>query len=500
MDGASKFVRGDAVAGIMITFINIIGGMIIGMAQNGLTFTQAADFYTKLTVGDGLVTQIPALIVSTAAGMLVTKAGLQQATDKALFGQLASYPKALGLTSGLLIALSLLPDMPMAPFLILAMITGSMAYFLSKNERVRIADAATAAAAAMPDVPPVEEPISTALKIDNVRLELGYGLLSMINSPRGQRLTDQIKALRRALAAEMGFVMPSVRIQDNMQLPANTYVVFIKEVEAGRGDLRPNMLLVMDPRGEDITLPGEKTKEPTFGLPAVWIEADQPRGSPVPRLYRGGSGDRHHHPSDRGDQGPYVRAAVLLGNPEAAGRDGQAEPEAGRRSDPQLDLAGRRAAGAAEPVAGARLDPRPQLHPRRHLRGLQPYPQRHDHHRACAHPPCPPDLRRQYRLRRAISRWSPCRRNGSRPLSTPCKARARNANWSWPRRKLQEFITKTRQTFERFAMQGESPVLLTSPAIRPYVRSIIERFRPLTVVMAQSEIHPKAKIKTVGQL
>ncbi|MEE8563821.1 MAG: flagellar biosynthesis protein FlhA, partial [Alphaproteobacteria bacterium] len=273
MDGAAKFVRGDAIAGLLITFINIVGGMIIGVAQKGLSISQAADTYARLTVGDGLVTLIPALIVSTAAGLMVTKAGIRGATDKALFGQLGGQPRALVLCSILLGALALLPAIPMAPFLFLAGITGGIAWHIRQREaqkkeadRRPIEDTVETEARA-------EEPISAALRIDYLRLELGYGLLSLISAPHeGQRLTDQIKALRRQLAADIGFVMPSVRIQDNMQLPANTYVIRVKEIESGRGDLRPNMLLVMDPRGEEITLAGEKTKEPTFGLPALWLD------------------------------------------------------------------------------------------------------------------------------------------------------------------------------------------------------------------------------------
>ena len=274
MDGAAKFVRGDAIAGILITFINIIGGMIIGVAQNDLTFAQAADTYTRLTVGDGLVSQIPALIVSTAAGMMVTKAGVSGSTESALFRQMGSQPKALGLVAFLLTALAIVPGVPALPFMVLASLCGTAAFFIynrKKQEEERLlieeqektVDPATLA----------EEPIAAALRIDYLRLELGYGLLSLISAPNeGQRLTDQIRALRRQMAADVGFVMPSVRIQDNMQLPTNTYVIRVKEIEAGRGDLRPNMMLVMDPRGEEIALPGEKTMEPTFGLPATWIE------------------------------------------------------------------------------------------------------------------------------------------------------------------------------------------------------------------------------------
>ena len=275
MDGASKFVRGDAIAGLIITFINIIAGIIIGMVQNDLTFSQAAETYTRLTVGDGLVAQVPALIISVAAGILVSKAGMTDATDKVLFDQLANYPKALGMSSFLALALGMLPGTPAFPFVLLAALTGGTAYYLNKQQQA----AAEQAQAVMEQekkqgaaAKAADEPIANALRIDLIRLEIGYGLLPLINEETNRKLTDQIKALRRALASELGFVMPSIRIQDNMQLEANEYNIYIKEVKAGKGELRPTQLLVMDPRGEPITLPGEATTEPTFGLKAMWVD------------------------------------------------------------------------------------------------------------------------------------------------------------------------------------------------------------------------------------
>ena len=498
MDGASKFVRGDAVAGLMITFINVVAGMIIGMAQKGLSFSQAAEFYTKLTVGDGLVTQIPALIVSTAAGMLVTKSGLREATEKAMFGQLAGYPKALGMSSFLLAAVSLLPDMPMLPFLILALLTGGTAYWLERQDKARIAEeeGETAEGEA---APAAEEPIASALKIDKVRLELGFGLLSIINSPRGPKLTDQIKALRRALATEMGFVMPSVRIQDNMQLPANVYVVYVKEVEAGRGELRPNMLLVMDPRGEEITLAGEKTMEPTFKLPAVWIDPSNREEA----LFRGYTVVdpstiitthlteliKDHMP----DLLSYGETQKLLDELDKENQKMVADLVPG-----QISM------GGLQRVLQNLLQERVSIRDLSLiLEGIGEIASSSrnimiitDHVRS--------------RLSRQISDTN-TNAQGYIPLVTlspeweqafleSLQGTGEERQLMMAPSRLQDFIAKTRQTFERFAMQGETPVLLTSPTARPYVRSIIERFRPTTVVMSQSEIHPKAKIKTVGQI
>ena len=267
MDGAAKFVRGDAVAGLLITAINLVGGLVIGVGQMGVGFGEALHTYTLLTIGDGLVTQIPALIVSTAAGLLVSKAGVAGRADLALLSQLGAHPKAMGVTAGLLLTLAVLPGLPALPFLLLAGGAGGLAYRGFKHGQAT----ATAREVESRPPPPAEEPISAALAIDAIRLELGYGLIGLIGDGRGARLPDQIKALRRQLAGELGFVMPSVRIQDNIQLPANTYVIRVKEMEAGRGDIRPGMLLVMDPQGRPVGLPGEDTVEPTFGLAATWM-------------------------------------------------------------------------------------------------------------------------------------------------------------------------------------------------------------------------------------
>ncbi|MCE9508520.1 MAG: flagellar biosynthesis protein FlhA, partial [Alphaproteobacteria bacterium] len=274
MDGASKFVRGDAVAGLLIVFINVIGGMIIGISQQDLSFSEAAETYTYLTIGDGLVTQVPALIVSVAAGMLVSKAGVKGSTDKALFAQLSNYPQALTMSSVLMGILALLPGVPAFPFLLMAGTAGLFSYNALETRKRAAASKEETERAEKAKVPVAEEPISKSLAIDTLRVELGYGLLPLVNSAEKGRLTEQIKGLRRQMAEDMGFILPSVRIQDNLQLGATAYVVRIKEIEAGRGDIRPDMLLCMNPSGDKIDLPGENTREPTFGLPAMWISQD----------------------------------------------------------------------------------------------------------------------------------------------------------------------------------------------------------------------------------
>ena len=217
MDGASKFVRGDAIAGLLIVFINIIGGIIIGIVQEGMTFANAIQTFTLLTIGDGLVTQVPALIVSMAAGMMVSKAGIEGSSEKALFGQLSYYPQALGMAAFVMAIVAMLPGMPHLVFFVIAMGAGGLAYIAWKaKETTRLETARKEASKG--EITPPDEPISSALALDLLRVELGYGLLPLINDVKGHRVTDQIKSLRRQLATEMGFVMPAVRILDNMQL------------------------------------------------------------------------------------------------------------------------------------------------------------------------------------------------------------------------------------------------------------------------------------------
>ncbi|MCH8237573.1 MAG: flagellar biosynthesis protein FlhA [Proteobacteria bacterium] len=501
MDGAAKFVRGDAIAGILITFINIIGGMIIGVVQKDLSFGQAADLYTRLTVGDGLVSQIPALIVSTSAGLVVTKAGISGATETALFKQLGGQPRALGMVSFLSFGLGVLPGMPAVPFFILGALAGGIAWSVFYRDRRKVEDEIREIEAKAVDPAAIaEEPISTALRIDYLRLELGYGLLSLISAPQdGQKLTDQIKALRRQMASDVGFVMPSVRIQDNMQLPANNYSIRVKEIIAGTGDLRPNMLLVMDPRGEEISLAGEKTTEPTFGLPAMWIE----EANREEALFRGYT--------------VVDPATVITTHLTEVIKDNMAEllsyAETQKLLD-ELDKEHQKLIGEMIPaqisLGGVQRVLQNLLAERVSVRDMPTILEGISE--ACGHTRNVMMITEHVRSRlaRQISDMH-ANEDGIVSLITlspqweqafveSLVGDADDKQLSMQPSRLQEFITGVRNTFERQAMMGEMPVLLTSPTIRPFVRSVVERFRPMTVVMSQNEVHPKVKIKTVGNI
>jgi flagellar biosynthesis protein FlhA len=498
MDGASKFVRGDAIAGLLVVFINIIGGMIIGIAQQGLSFADAARSYTLLTVGDGLVTQVPALIVSTAAGLLVSKAGITGAADQALVRQLSGYPKALGMSAGVMLVMALLPGIPMLPFLLLGGGAGSLAYLIDKKQKQQIVTDAQKVEAAKP--PPAEEPISTALKIDDLKIELGYALLPLVNAPNGtDRLTEQIKALRRSLAMDLGFVMPAVRILDNVQLEANTYSIKIKEVDAGTGRVWPGQFMVMDPGGSQVMLPGIHTQEPTFGLPATWVDAALKEDAAIKGYTVVDAAtvlSTHLTELIKGNVSEllsYAEVAKLI--KELPKEQSEILKDmvpaqitvSGIQRVLQLLLAERVSIrdlptileGIAEAIPATRSPATLAEHVRARLA-----------RQICA----------QFTTAAGYLPLIPLSAQWEQAFAESIVGQGDDRNLAMQPSKLTEFITAVRQRFDDAAKGGEAPVLVTSAAIRPFVRSIVERFRSQTPVMSQAEIHPRARLKTVASI
>lgn len=265
MDGASKFVRGDAVAGIIIVLVNIIGGLIVGIMQQGMAIADAARTYTLLSVGDGLVTQVPALIVSTAAGMLVTRTTASGELGEEMKKQLFTQPKAIALTSIMLFTFALIPGMPKVAFIIVASIMSLLAYrLLQSGEKIKEREEDI-------PVPAAETPADLLIPLDPLCLEVGYGLISLVDTSQGGELLHRIKALRKQLASEMGFIMPAVHIRDNLQLKPNEYSFLLKGTEIAGGELIPNHRLAIVHEESDVKIAGIAAREPAFGLPAIWI-------------------------------------------------------------------------------------------------------------------------------------------------------------------------------------------------------------------------------------
>ena len=498
MDGASKFVRGDAIAGLLVVFINIIGGMIIGIAQQGLSFADAAHSYTILTVGDGLVTQVPALIVSTAAGLLVSKASVAGAADKALLSQLSGYPKALGMSGAVMLVMALLPGIPILPFMALGSGAAALAFIVDRRMKVTLA-AETQKTEAAAKSEAADEPIAAALKIDDLKVELGYALLPLVSAPDGSdRLTEQIKALRRSLAVEMGFVMPAVRLLDNVQLDANTYVIKIKEVEAGSGKVWAGQYMVMDPAGGQVKLPGTHTTEPTFGLPATWIDGSHKEeasmkgytvvdaatvlSTHLTELLKNNMAELLSYgevqkllkelPKEQSDLvKDLVPNLITVSGIQRVLQILLAERVSIRDLATILE-------GIADGIAGSRNPVMLAEHVRARLS-----------RQLCAQHTSPGGYLPLVAL---SAKWE-------QAFAESMVGQGDDRQLAMQPSRLSEFITLVRERFEEAAREGEAPVLVTSANIRPYVRGIVERFRAQTPVLSQSEIHPRSRLKTVSQ-
>ncbi len=493
MDGAAKFVRGDAIAGLIITFINLLGGLAIGIGRQGLGIGEAATTFSALTVGDGLVSQIPALLVSVAAGIVVTKGHGEGTADQAMLRQMAGGWKPLGMAAGAAGVMALLPGMPFLPFFALAGGVGAAAWGKRKAEAARVN------APEPPPAPVGEAPIADTLRMDLLRLELGYGLLSLAAGD-APKLTEQIKALRRSMAQDMGFVLPSVRIQDNMELPPDTYVLRVKEIEAGRGTLRPTRLLAIDPSGNTPAIAGERTTEPTFGLPALWVEEALREEA----LARGctvvdcpGVVATHLTELVRENMAELLSFAETQKLLDELGKDQQ--KLVADLVPQQVTLGGLQRLLQCLLAERVSIRDLPTI-----LEGVQEAS-------AAGQRSLPGMLGVvRARLARQLS-------EAARGLDGTVPIIALSSEWEMafaeslagppedrqlamaPSR-LQEFMLKLRDTLDLAANAGEAPVLVCSGGIRGHVRAIVERFRPATTVLAQQEIHPRARIRSVGSL
>jgi len=499
MDGASKFVKGDAIAALVITGINILVGLTIGVLIHGVPFGEAFHTYTILTAGEGLVSQIPALIVSIAAGLLVSKGGVSGKTGAALGDQLGRYPKAFGLVAGLLVLMAFIPGLPFLPFAGLAALCGWLGWQMARRGWLKQAEDLAKSILAEQQAGQVEEPIQRSITIDAIRIELGYALLPLINDNNAEpRLDDQVRALRRQLAADYGFVLPAVRILDNVSLGANDYVVYVKDTEAARGELRIDKLLLINQNGNDVGLSGEATCEPVFKLPALWIDRSLReeaglRGLTVvscgtivtthltevvkanlPDLLSYAETQKlitEVHKDAEKLVSEVIPAKITMSGMQRVLQTLLAEEVSVRDIPTILE-------GVAEAVAYTQ-----------NIRQIV------EHVRS--------------RLSRQISAQHS--RNGTIPIVT--------LGPSWDERfaqsiigegderqlamspaYLQAFLSGIREVFDRLAQEGEIPCILTSPSIRPFVRSVIERARPSTVVLSQAEIHVRAHIRTIGTL
>ena len=494
MDGASKFVRGDAIAGLIITLINVIGGILIGMASHGLSIGEAAGNYTVLTIGDGLVSQIPALVVSLAAGLLVTKGGTQGAANEAVLAQLGNFPKALYMAAALCFGVGFLPGFPLFVFALLAAGMASLGYVMQKQVAEKEREEAAAAKQAT-STRESEDPIAEALKLDDLRLDLGTALVSLINSTDAA-LPGKVKSLRNLFIKDFGFVMPPVRIKDDGALPRMTYAISLQGVETARGEVRPGSMMVIDPGGSEADLPGERTREPTFGLNAIWV--DQARASEAEMR-----GMTVVDPESVITT--HLTEVIKEHMPElltfAATQD-LIEGQSKEYKKLLNDMSNKQPAVLLQHVLQALLSERVSIRnlPRiieavaeaaattQNLRTIV------EHVRG--------------RLAKQICQsladgngFVPVIVLGSeweRELNNAVSPGGDDTAFLMSPARVQEFVLAVRKEIQKFAAGDQWPALLVTPDVRPYVRQILERVSPVTQVMSHNEVHRKAALKTVA--
>ena len=496
MDGASKFVRGDAVAGLIITLINVIGGILIGVVQRGMGVGDAFNVFTSLTIGDGLVSQIPALVVSLAAGLIVTKGGTRGAANEAVFDQLSNFPKALYMAALLLFGIGLLPGFPLLVFALLAAAMVGLGVVIQRGaaEAAEAKAKADAEAQKKQDMPEVD---NNPMHLDELRLVLGEGLVALANRPDAV-LPSKIKSLRKHFAEEFGFPMPSVRIKDDVSLPINSYSFQIHGVDVAKGDIRANQMMVINPEGAPLQLPGEATREPTFGLDALWVDskvADQAEAQGytvvdpesvitthltevvkenMSELLTYGSAKEAIEGLDRNYQKlvndlPVPSPAILV-------QQVLQELLLERVSIRNLPL-------IVEAMAEAtRQTSKPALvleNVRRRLssqicQGLS-------------------DGQGFVPVITLSPSWEA-------EFIDAVKMVGDDRTFVMSPKRVQEFVLQARQQIQRFASEDSWPALMVNPEARSYVRSMLERVSPMTPVISNAEIHRKVSLRTVATI
>jgi flagellar biosynthesis protein FlhA len=498
MDGASKFVRGDAIAAIIITLVNGVGGIVIGTMRHGLPIEQAAMSYTTLTVGDGVVSQIPALIVSLGAGMLVSKGSMRGSTDRALVAQLAGKSKPLFLAGGLALLFAILPGLPFMPFLALAGIAAGGGLLVRETDRRAARAAAEAARISETPAAVREEPISDLMRVDEIRLELGLGLVSLTTGPEGG-LTEKIRKLRRSIALDFGFPLPAVRIQDNVDLDHGGYALYVQGVEVAREVLKPGRLLAFSADGKPFDIEGTDTVEPSFRLPARWID---------PALRQDGL--------RKGLTVVDIETVLITALSEIA-KTHMSQLISYTATQKLLE-------GLGADYHKMVTDLTPGLLPlttvqrvlssllaeRVSIRNLSLILEAM--HEAAAFTRNVSQITEHVRSRLALQICKALQGEDGLVATLPLSAQwekemteavitnGDHRNFVLPPSRTQEFIKQVRAKLSALSARGEWPAVLTTSEIRPFVRALVERINPTIAVISHMEVHQRARLRTVDQL
>ena len=498
MDGASKFVKGDAIAAIIIIVINIVGGFTVGMLQRDLSALQALQTYTLLTVGEGLVNQIPALLISTATGIVVTRAASDVDLGHDIVGQLLTNPRVFYIVSGVLVCLALVPGLPGVPFIILAFLTGGLAMLLGRTKETAEQQAITQQEEKESEEIKKPENVLGLLQVDPMELEIGYSLIPMVDTRQGGDLLDRIVMIRRQCAIELGLVVPTIRIRDNIQLKPNAYVIKLKGIEIARGELILDHLLAMNPSGLAGEIPGIATTEPAFGLPAIWI-ADSLRERAEIEGYT--VVDPVSVLATHLTEIIKVHASEIMGR-----QDVQALIDSVKAHHPVVVdelIPSLLSLGEVQKILAGLLRERVSIRDLvTILETLADYaPSTKD-----------TELLTEYvrqALARSISK-NYVQQNRLTCITLDAKleqeiqaAVQRTEQGSYVSMNpqiLQGFLQNLNKQLTRLGELGYAPVMLTSPSVRPYVRKLTERCAPTLAVLSYAEVDPKVEVQAVGMV
>ncbi|HOS98012.1 MAG TPA: flagellar biosynthesis protein FlhA, partial [Deltaproteobacteria bacterium] len=489
MDGATKFVRGDAIAGIIIVFINILGGIIIGVLQKGMPLTEALMNYSILTIGDGLVTQIPALVISSAAGIIVTQSAADKSVGAQLSEQLSFQPMALLTAGGIIFIFGLLPGMPHIAFLTMASIMGGVGWVSLRFKAVEKEEE---------EAPPPAEEVSAEalLPMDIIEFEVGYGLIPLVDTAQGGELLSRIKGMRKSVAGELGIVVPPIHVRDNLELKPNEYRLLLKGIEIARAEAIADRLMVLNPENVEIDIPGIPVKEPAFGLPGLWIKKSDSERAQVAGL-------------------TVVDAATVVATHLTEAIKGNAHDLLGRQElQALLDAVSRSHPKVVEDLIPGTLPAGVVLRVMRNLlkekvsvKNILTILE------TCAdfgHMTKDPDILTEY-VRQALMRTisSSYVQNNvisvmaldpaiDGLISSSIQHTEHGSYLALDPEKSQKILMTLNKEVNSVGKQGLVPILLTSPISRSYVKRLTERYMPDLVVLSHNEIPPEVTIKNLG--
>lgn len=496
MDGSIRFVRGDAIAGILITLVNILGGFAIGVFQQGMEASEAAQIYTLLTIGDGLVSQLPALVVSTAAGLVVTRAQSDKNLPGELMSQLLNQPYAFIIASAILFFFGMIPGLPHFPFFLMSLLAGVIAYNKiksdTKTEQLALMKKDDEAKAPLP------EKVESILPLDIMELEVGYELIPLVDADRNGELLERIKSIRRQFALEMGFIVPPLHIRDNLQLKSNEYSVVIKGVDVARDSIMMGRILAMNPGTTERELDGIQTTEPTFGLPAVWIPSNKKQEAQM-------AGFTVVDPATVITT--HIKETIKRHAPELLGRqETQALLDKFKETNPKVVeelIPNLLPLGKVQKVLQNLLKEKISIRDLRTiLEQLSDYAsltQDADVLTEYVRQSLARPITKQYQSADGTLSVLTLDRGIEDIIEGSIQKSETSAYLALEPNTAEKFLTKLRSMIETITPTLEtSPVLLASPGLRMHIRKFTERFLPDLAIISHSEVAPSVQIKTIG--